>query len=46
MKINIEIDTEKDQDLETVKEIIEYLKSLLKWLKSYGDYGQSPLEKK
>jgi len=30
MKINIEIDTEKDQDLETVKEIIEYLKSLLK----------------
>ena len=30
MKINIEFDTEKDQDLETVKEIIEYLKSLLK----------------
>jgi acyl carrier protein len=30
MKINIEIDTEKDQDLKTIKEIIEYLKSLLK----------------
>lgn len=29
MKINIEIDTEKEQDLETIKEIIEYLKGVL-----------------
>jgi hypothetical protein len=29
MKIKIEIDTEKEQDLETVKELVEMLKEIL-----------------
>jgi hypothetical protein len=29
MKIKIEIDTEKEQDLETVRELVEMLKEIL-----------------
>ncbi len=30
MKIKIEIDTEQEQDLETVKELVEILKEIMK----------------
>ena len=41
MKISVEIDTEKEQDLETIRELVEILKEFLSWLKNYGDYGQN-----